>query len=370
MIVVGAGFGDEGKGLTVSYLASKVKNPLIVRFNGGHQAGHTVVHNNIRHVFSSFGSATLQGVPTYWSENCTIYPTAFYNELQALLINKIEPVFFAHPLCPITTPFDVYSNQNNNATVSHGTCGVGFGATVKRHFVDNYKLFLKDIYHPNVLMTKLESIRKFYNPSSQFPSYDWTPFLEKIDFIKKHITIDNGLFYEYTPIFEGAQGIMLDQTHGFFPHVTRSNTGATNAIELCKSGLFEDVEEITYVTRTYLTRHGNGPMMNVEHAHLLQLQNIANETNVSHKFQGEFRKTILDLDLLNYAIDADIDSHYLPLKLNLMITCIDQTGDDIYVTRNGKVKQINVRNLADELSFKFEKISLSYSDDCKQIITI
>lgn len=366
-IIVGLGFGDEGKGLTVSHLASKVKNPLIIRFNGGHQAGHTVVHNNVRHVFSSFGSGTLQGYPTYWSENCTIYPVAFYNELQALLANKIEPVFFAHPLCPITTPFDVSNNQNNVSNISHGTCGVGFGATIKRHFEDHYKLFLKDIYNEYVLLTKLEAIRKFYNAFK----YDYTPFLEKIESIKKYIKIDKDvLFYDYNPIFEGAQGIMLDQNIGFFPHVTRSNTGSKNAIKLYKNYMFDRIENITYVTRTYLTRHGNGPMPNEEHSHLLKLQNSEKETNVSNKFQGEFRKTILDLDLLNYALKADADNRELPFNGNLMITCVDQTGEDIYVTQDKKVKKINVKNLASELNYKFKNVSLSYSDDGSNIVTI
>lgn len=367
MIVVGAGFGDEGKGLTVSHLASKVEKPLIVRFNGGHQAGHTVVKDNIRHVFSSFGSGTLHNHPTYWSENCTIYPIAFYNELQALLKNNIEPVFFAHPLCPITTPFDVFVNQNNDNNVKHGTCGVGFGTTIKRHFDDHYKLFLKDIYNETILLTKMDAIKKFYKIGIPF---NLEPFYEKINFIKKFIRIENDLFYDYTPIFEGAQGLMLDQLIGFFPHVTRSSTGSRNVNRLCEEGLFNHVEDITYVTRTYLTRHGNGPLPNEEHSSFLELKNFEKETNVSHKFQGEFRKTILDIDLLNYAIEADIESHIIPMNLHLMITCVDQTGNEIYVTKDKKVKKINVKDLASELKFKFESVSLSYSDDGLNILSL
>ena len=68
-IVIGLGFGDEGKGITTSYLCKKLEGTkIVVRFNGGHQAGHTVVFNGKRHIFSSWGSGTLQGIPTYWSE--------------------------------------------------------------------------------------------------------------------------------------------------------------------------------------------------------------------------------------------------------------------------------------------------------------
>lgn len=82
--VIGLGFGDEGKGITTDYLCSKTKNPLVVRFCGGSQVGHTVVHNGIRHVFSSFGSGTLRGVPTYWSHKCALDPIGMLNELDVL----------------------------------------------------------------------------------------------------------------------------------------------------------------------------------------------------------------------------------------------------------------------------------------------
>lgn len=73
-IVIGAGFGDEGKGTMVNYLCKQSNKPLVVRFNGGHQMGHGVVENDVRHIFSNFGSGTLVGAPTYISEFCTVDP--------------------------------------------------------------------------------------------------------------------------------------------------------------------------------------------------------------------------------------------------------------------------------------------------------
>ena len=83
-IVVGSLFGDEGKGAHVNYLCSQVNKPLVIRFNGGHQVGHTVVIGDKRHPFSNFGSGTLQGAPTYWSEFCTVSPIGVKKEGQAL----------------------------------------------------------------------------------------------------------------------------------------------------------------------------------------------------------------------------------------------------------------------------------------------
>ena len=144
--VIGLQFGDEGKGSMVSYLCSQSRNPLVVRFNGGHQAGHTVLYNGIRHTFSSFGSGTLQGVPTYWSKYCTFYPLAAYNEylkLQTLGIKK--PILYVDPLCPVTTPYDCFSNFLDEKENNHGSVGVGFGSTIKRH-ESHYKLYFQDLF--------------------------------------------------------------------------------------------------------------------------------------------------------------------------------------------------------------------------------
>ena len=130
MIVLGSAFGDEGKGLTTSFLCSITKNPLVVRFNGGHQAGHTVIHNGIRHVFSNFGSGTLDNTPTYWSEYCTVDPTGVIREGDSLNEKGIAPNIAFNGNAMVTTPFDIYSNQKRERDVNHGSVGVGFGTTI------------------------------------------------------------------------------------------------------------------------------------------------------------------------------------------------------------------------------------------------
>lgn len=74
-IVLGSFMGDEGKGQTVHNICAKnPENSLVIRFSGGHQVGHTVKYGDLMHTFSNFGSGTLLGVPTYWSEYCTVDP--------------------------------------------------------------------------------------------------------------------------------------------------------------------------------------------------------------------------------------------------------------------------------------------------------
>ena len=98
--VIGANAGDEGKGNIVSYLVSQVENPLVIRFNGGAQAGHTVVSpEGVRHVFSHFGSGTLAGAPTYLSKYFVVNPILFNREYDVLLEKGIAPEIIVSPDC-------------------------------------------------------------------------------------------------------------------------------------------------------------------------------------------------------------------------------------------------------------------------------
>lgn len=342
MIVLGLGFGDEGKGRTTSFLCSQTENPLVVRFNGGHQAGHTVVHNGKRHVFSSFGSGSLQDVPTYWSKYCTFYPPSFLREYEKL----DEPRIFVDPLCPVTTPFDIEYNRKTELKNRHGSVGMGFGATMERQ-EDNYKLFVQDLFYEKVLISKLKAIANYY--FAQNVAYEIQNFLKDVDKVKNIIGLwDDSVIKTFTPIFEGAQGILLDQDFGFFPNVTRSNTTSKNALEI-----YPSAKEVYYVTRTYATRHGNGFFPNEVK---LDLINNENETNKEHPYQGKFRTANLHADLLNYALRSD-NNFSKGLRKNLVITCMDQY-------------KINVTDLLDKLEFKFENVFVTSGETITDVIQI
>lgn len=338
MIVAGLGFGDEGKGLFTSYLCAKTKNPLVVRFNGGHQAGHTVVYEGKRHVFSGFGAGTLQGVPTYWSYFCTFYPISFLNEW-SLLDN---PLIYVNGLCPVTTPFDIDHNRKTEKVKRHGSVGVGFGSTIQRQ-ENYYKLFVQDLFFEPVMIAKLKSIASYYNAEDVEEKIE--SFIECVNKVKKIIKLsDDSIMEKYDPIFEGAQGVLLDMDFGFFPNVTRSNTTSKNTLQLYPS------KEIYYITRSYLTRHGNGFMPNEKK---LDLINNENETNRSHDYQGEFRTAELDISLLNYALKCD-DNFSKGLSKNLVITCIDQYP-------------IDIDDLLDKIDTKFDKVYISNGDSLDNI---
>ena len=360
-IVVDLGFGDCGKGITTSFLCEKIDNPIVVRFSGGSNAGHTVIKDGFNHVFSNFGSGTLQEIPTYWSEYCTFCPLGVYNEYKTL--EKYNPILYVHPLCPVITPYDMTYNQHIETINQHGSCGVGLSATINRQ-EKYYKLFVQDLFYPNILKAKLENIKKFYNNNVDDTIIEI--FLGIVNKVINIIKVSDTIPHRYNKIYEGAQGILLDMDFGFFPNVTRSNTTSKNAISIYnKNHSFDTKIDVNYVTRTYQTRHGNGYMTNEKYSHLLELKNNESETNVNNKWQGVFRKTILDIDLLNYSLECD--SHFSKnLDKNLVITCVDQINrDSFYITEKNKLKTISIEELPSKLKTRFNKIYISEGNTIK-----
>lgn len=171
-------------------------------------------------------------------------------------------------------------------------------------------------------MPKLKSIARYYShfEHHQKACDEIDSFVNTIRKVRKAIQLSDGLIQlNYTPIFEGAQGILLDRDFGVFPNVTRSNTTSKNALKLYP------FKEIYYVTRSYLTRHGNGFLPDEKP---LKLINNKKETNTGNRYQGKFRTAELNTDLLNYALQCD--SHFAKGgKKNLVVTCMDQYELDL-----------------------------------------
>jgi adenylosuccinate synthase len=214
LAVIGALFGDEGKGSIVDRLCAKAINPLVIRFCGGHQAGHHVVINDeLDHVFSNFGSGTLRGFDTYWSPFCTVDPVGLLNELDNLLklpLEDLTPKIYIDAKCPITTPLDKKSNVHRDAVRGHGTCGVGFGETLRRE-ENRCSLLFSDLFTPSVLSIKCDMITQYYG--YEFPMYgsDVDDFFESCRALTRTSNVEMvydfpaGDYTEY--IFEGAQGL-------------------------------------------------------------------------------------------------------------------------------------------------------------------
>lgn len=320
--VIGANFGDEGKGLVTDYLCAQGAD-MVVRFNGGAQAGHTVVSPDLgRHVFGHFGSGSLVGVPTFLSQFFICNPIMFFKERSDLLKLGVDPTVYAHPDCLVTTFADIMINQaleQKRGSGRHGSVGLGVSETVERSMVPELKITMSDLW--NKISTLESRIAEICGPYAAFrigQPIDEPAMIEK--FIQGcWLFADHvhplGIGQCKDPVFEGAQGLLLDQSNKeFFPHVTRSNTGMKNVRVLCTQAGITDIEPY-YVSRTYLTRHGAGPLPG-EDASI----SFKDETNVEHPWQGRIRFAPLDVDRLAQRIKQDGGSD----KYRTVLTHCDQ----------------------------------------------
>lgn len=327
--VIGLGFGDEGKGMAVHSLAKQLFNPIVTRYSGGQQAGHTVtLENGVSHVFSNFGSGTLAGIPTFWSKYCTLDPVGLLNEFRILKDKGFTPRLYIDKKSPVTTPYDKLHNQNSADNLDHGTCGTGVGATFGRE-EKFYSLLAGDILHPKILKIKLAAIQKYYGLTQ-----DVSFFLECCEFIRNNFEFVDHFPYGYDSfIFESSQGLLLDQNFGFFPNVTRSSVGTKNILEMG----FEP--HLVLVTRAFQTRHGNGPMTNQQFTH--NISDNPKETNILNRYQGVFKRSLLDLDLIKYGMERD---EYIAKTIErrygheLIITNLDLVKNEYRYTVNDQIE--------------------------------
>lgn len=325
-IVVGANFGDEGKGLVTDYLATKLDNNIVVRFNGGGQAAHTVeLQDGRRHIFHHIGSGTLQGSPTLLSEHFIVNPRVFLDEY--FMVPTDFPKVFVHREALLTIPYDWLMNQHvevSRGNKKHGSCGMGINETVTRAS-KGFKTTVSDLYNHIELKKKLKRIRNQYVPNRakelgiEIERFNFDPkeYIEDCRLMSRLITpVGNYSILKHfdNRIFEGAQGLALDEYHYYFPHVTRSRTGAINATDILKKIDVHDAN-VHYVTRTHLTRHGHGPLLfegGVESKY--------DETNIHNDNQGTLRFANLDLRFMHESISNDLRNTNFKLNPSLMVT--------------------------------------------------
>jgi len=373
-IVIGLGYGDEGKGSQVAdlcYKSLQTKNekPLVIRFGGGHQCGHTVGiikdEKEIFHSFGNFGSGTLHGVPTYLSEEVIIYPVSALRE-EKILYQKMgagfKPELYVSASCRVCTHYDLAWNRIDKENLKHGSVGVGINATVERHKV--IPLFARDLLHTDVLNIKLTLIQQYYERkmqgNSNLPIYENPRFDEfykhvsdtlgtdgnddcdyefveqAVEYTQNYKIVEDNyvsyvlLDYKHHLIFEGNQGIMLDQDFGFAPHTTPSYCTSRNVVSVLERFNIMPEDPITtyYMTRSYGTRHGNGPMVTedvvVSNIAASKVPSVPYESNVDNKYQGDFFVTDLNIHQILYALSCDVKYQTEGAERYVIMTCFDQ----------------------------------------------
>ena len=392
-IVLGLGYGDEGKGLATDWLCRRHRPALVVRFNGGAQAGHTVMETGgRRHVFSSFGAGTLAGVPTLWAATCPFAPGPALAELAALQQLGASPQLLLDADCPLTTPYDVLYNralEDARGAERHGSVGAGFGATVARHAHAALRLTACDLLAPPTLAAGLGRIQAHYRAqlAAEVPGFDF----DDVDHaaLAAHFQQAAAQVAELHHaggairvveaaaalagvgtrplVLEGAQGILLDMDAGQFPHVTRSYTTSRHALALLRAHLPSHAPQLHYVTRAYLTRHGAGPL---PYEQPLPLRHQAPETNQAHAYQGHFRLAPLHVPSLRHALAADA-RFSAGLPRHLLITCLDQVpgGQLVYADEAGALVSAPPTALPALLDTSFATLALSYGPTAATVRT-
>lgn len=334
-IVVDLTFGDAGKGTMVDFLVRHYGATTVVRYNGGAQAGHNVVLPDGRHhTFSQFGSGTfVPGVRTHLSRFMLVHPLTMIAEERHLREIGIDDAFDRLSIdeeAIVITPFHQAANrlkEMNRGNGRHGSCGLGIAETASHAiaFPDD-AIHARDLGDRETLVRKLEAIRLaktseiraivdrladdesaraeidvLLSPetvtivANQFVAFAQTVAVVPAEFLHAILRNDDHV------VFEGAQGILIDEWHGFHPFTTWSTITTEYAETLLREAGFDGRVEKIGVVRSYATRHGPGPFVTESAALTESLPDPHNGTN---PWQRDFRVGTFDLVATRYAIEA------------------------------------------------------------------
>lgn len=335
LIVVDLGFGDAGKGTVTDHLARAHNAHAVVRFNGGAQAAHNVITPDGRHhTFSQLGAASfVPGVRTHLSRHMVLHPTALVVEARHLANQGISDALSrvtVSALARVTTPFAQSAcrlREMARGDARHGSCGVGVGETVRDALALGRDAVLAgDLMNTDVLRPKLRRMQAYKRDDlrdeiralrSVSEAQDELYALEDPSVIdawcdalaafRAHNLVAGDehmgalLREDGTVVFEGAQGVLLDEWRGFHPFTTWSTCTFDNALEQLRThGYGGDITRLG-VLRTYATRHGAGPFPTEDPS----LAGALPEPHNGHgPWQGAFRVGRADLVLSRYAMAA------------------------------------------------------------------
>ncbi len=334
IIIADFGYGDSGKGGTIDALAVKYNAHTVVRYNGGAQAGHTVVTpEGESHTFAQFGSGTfIPGVATYLSKHFYFDPLALLNEeehLRSVGVHDAYARLFVDKRALLLTPFARAANRLREllrGEERHGSCGMGIGETVSYAVLHPQDaLYVGDTEDPLELLRKLklqqETLRAEFVAHAAFldeqggtAKEEWNLLCDDgaPSYVAAHFTAISKKFRSVDEVsvaklfqksgvvlFEGAQGVLLDQDFGFHPYTTWSDTTFALAEQILDEYGFAGKRIRLGVLRAYATRHGKGPFVTESDELTLKLPDTH---NVMNAWQQAFRAGWFDAVSARYAL--------------------------------------------------------------------
>jgi adenylosuccinate synthase len=324
VIVVDLGYGDAGKGTIVDWLCAQAARDgaggghgrpvqAVVRFNGGAQAAHHVPGpDGEPHAFAQFGSGTFTpGTRTFLSRFMLVDLFALVAEAEQLTSRGVPDPFGLLAIdsgALLTTPYHCAANrarEEARGAGRHGSCGMGIGETA-RYALDHPEDAPRagDIARPRALVAKLTRLRD--RLAEELPAAMPLPPPGHVAAVYRAVAdrvtlAGDGYLARLLSlgpvVFEGAQGVLLDEWRGFHPYTTWSTTTFENAETLLRENGAAAIR--LGVTRTYQTRHGPGPFPTEDRA-----LNLPERHNADGRWQGRFRTGHLDAVALGYAVEV------------------------------------------------------------------
>ncbi len=314
-VVCDLGFGDAGKGSLTDWLVRETGAKLVVRYNGGAQAGHTVVTNGgPTHTFAQLGSGTfVPGVRTHLSRFVVVHPGGLLVEAERLARVGVGDALARLSVAPearVITPYHQAAGRLRElarGAARHGSCGIGVGETVGDALAHpDDALRARELRDPR---RKLARIRERYRAElprtndaraeTERAVFEDDSVAERwVESIRRfrEVRLADDVIPNEPVVFEGAHGVLLDEWRGFHPHTTWTTCTFEHALNLLRG---YDGELVRLgVLRTYATRHGPGPFPTESD---LGLDEPHNPTGA---WQGAFRTGALDAVLARYAVAA------------------------------------------------------------------
>lgn len=330
-IVIGANYGDEGKGTVTARLTKEANGTVLnVLTNGGAQRGHSILTKDGSITFQHFGSGTYHGADNYYSRFFILNPMQFVKEYNSLIV---KPNIFRDKYCKWSTPFDMMANhiEQENRKMK-ASCRMGIWNTIKRYHNTPFSMPFDDFITKLDQEERLEflnKIKKYYESLITIPD-KWKDAWNG-EYLKEHFIADCMFMFNRTYvwelsqlpydnlIFENGQGLLLSDIGKDSFDTTPSLTG----IEYSKTLLKElNVKDITahYVTRPYLTRHGAGLLEQACRKETISSSVNEDRTNHYNEGQGEFRFGLLDINALRDRIIENAGD----VKFELDVTHCDE----------------------------------------------
>ena len=274
IVVIGTQWGDEGKGKIVDWLAESVHG--VVRFQGGHNAGHTLWINGQKTILRLIPSGIMHpGVTCYIGNGVVLSPEALAKEIAELEAAGLDvrSRLQISEICPLILPYHVAIDQareKKSGEAKIGTTGRGIGPAYEDK-VGRRALRMQDLFDKEIFRAKLEEALDYHNfVLTQYlgaESVSAESVMAQVDawaeFLKPMVRdVATNLFEAQQRgdrlLFEGAQGALLDVDHGTYPFVTSSNCLAGNASAGSGVGQ-QSLQYVLGITKAYTTRVGSGP---------------------------------------------------------------------------------------------------------------